>query len=145
MPTAIDKQQLKQQLSQLKALKSEIEILKRKIAEYKVPAVTDTVIGSDPDFPYAEHPIVITGVDVERYERSKRRLLSIYQHRLIELMELKEKLENTIAEIDDSLTRQVVSLRCINGLPWTKIAYNIGGNNTADSVRMVFNRFFSKL
>ena len=37
--------------------------------------------------------------------------------------------------------RQVISLRYINGLTWEGVAANIGGNNTADSMRMLCSRF----
>ncbi|RXI57426.1 RNA polymerase subunit sigma-24, partial [Clostridium tetani] len=36
---------------------------------------------------------------------------------------------------------QIISLRYINGLTWEEVATNIGGNNTADSVRKTAERF----
>ena len=46
-----------------------------------------------------------------------------------------------IASIDDSLMRQIISLRFINGLSWRQVAYHVGGNNTEESVRQAFSRF----
>ncbi len=54
------------------------------------------------------------------------------------------RLNRFIETIDDSLIRQVLSLRYINGLTWRQIACSIGGGNTEDSVRKVHDRFLSK-
>lgn len=56
----------------------------------------------------------------------------------------KERLENYIAEIPDSLTRQIFTFRFIKGMPWRQIAYTVGGRNTADSVRKVCSRYIRK-
>lgn len=53
------------------------------------------------------------------------------------------KLNRYIASIDDSYIRQILRQRYILGYSWTKVAYQIGGGNTADSVRMAHNRFLS--
>lgn len=54
------------------------------------------------------------------------------------------KLERYISEIDDSLTRQVFSYRHVDGMRWTEIARALGGGNTADSVRMLHDRYLKK-
>ena len=51
------------------------------------------------------------------------------------------RLNRYIGSIEDSLTRQILSLRYINGLSWQQVASSIGGGNTADGVRMLHNRF----
>lgn len=53
------------------------------------------------------------------------------------------KLNRYIASIDDSYIRQILRLRYICGYNWTYVANQIGGGNTADSVRMAHNRFLS--
>lgn len=45
------------------------------------------------------------------------------------------KLEQYIAAIPDSLTRQILTLRFVDGESWGRIAFEMGGNNTAESVR----------
>lgn len=45
-----------------------------------------------------------------------------------------------INSIGDSATRQVIELRFVNGLTWQQVAYSIGGDNTADSVRKICDR-----
>lgn len=66
-----------------------------------------------------------------------------------ELIELKIKqsiieynrLNRYIAEVADSLTRQIMSLRYVNGFNWTQVAMHIGGGNTPDGVRKRHDRF----
>lgn len=57
----------------------------------------------------------------------------------------RNRLERYIADIPDSLTRQIFTLRFINGLSWYQVAAHIGGGNTDDSVRMVCNRYIQKI
>lgn len=46
-----------------------------------------------------------------------------------------------IATVDDSLMRQILTLRYIEGLSWPMVAARIGGGNTEGSVRMAHNRY----
>lgn len=46
-----------------------------------------------------------------------------------------------IAGVKDSFMRRILEARYIDGLSWQGVANKIGGNNTADSVRMAHNRF----
>ena len=55
----------------------------------------------------------------------------------------RSRLERYIADIPDSLTRQIFTLRFINGLSWYQVAMHIGGGNTEDSVRMACNRYLA--
>lgn len=45
-----------------------------------------------------------------------------------------------IATLEDPFLRQIIIFRFIDGKSWLEVARNIGGNNTADSCRMAFNR-----
>lgn len=49
-----------------------------------------------------------------------------------------------ISTLDDSLMRQIIMYRCISLCTWQEVAVYVGGNNTADSVRMLFNRHFEE-
>lgn len=76
----------------------------------------------------------------------------------IEIMELKEVIEcnmrrcmieynrlmRFISEVKDSQMRQILTLRYLNGLTWQRIATEIGGGNTEDSVRKMNDRFLEK-
>lgn len=54
------------------------------------------------------------------------------------------RLNEYIESVDDSLTRQILTFRHMNGLSWTQVAACIGGGNTKDSVRMLHDRFLRK-
>lgn len=68
------------------------------------------------------------------------------------IRELKEKLQTErdeavqfIITIPNSVTRMVVYYRCVSLMNWRRVAYEVGGNNSADGVRMIYNRFVEKL
>lgn len=134
----------KEQLKQLRYLKNEIEILKEQIANLDYTIATDSVRGSDNEFPYTERSFTITGIDYEDYNRKMRRLQRKLNRRIDELVDLVEETYEYIDNIDDSLIRQIIILRYVNGLTWEQVAASIGGNNTADSVRMMHDRFLKK-
>ena len=53
-------------------------------------------------------------------------------------------LQAFITSIDDSQTRLVFLLRYVDNLSWQQVAWKMGGN-TADSVRMIHNRYLLRL
>ena len=54
------------------------------------------------------------------------------------------RLTNYVSGIEDSQIRQIISLRHINGLSWVRIAFALGGDSTADGVRMAYKRYLEK-
>ena len=74
-------------------------------------------------------------VDTEQLIRDKK---SEIQHQ-------RDKAHEYIYNIPDSLTRQVVYYRCVSLMSWKRVAYEVGGNNTPDGVRMLYNRFMDKI
>ncbi|NFD28808.1 RNA polymerase subunit sigma-24 [Clostridium botulinum] len=135
----------KEELKQLRYIKSEIESIKKQLSDLDYTVATDKVRGSSSYFPYVQRSFTIEGVDYEEYNRKTIRLRKKLSRRISELMDLMEETNEFIEAIEDSLTRQIISLRYINGLTWEDVANSIGGNNTADSVRMLCNRFLDKL
>ncbi len=47
-----------------------------------------------------------------------------------------------ICAIPDSLTRQIVYSRCVELMSWRKVAVEVGGDNTEESVKKIYYRFF---
>jgi hypothetical protein len=131
----------KKQLSQIRYLKSEIELLKKQIRDMDYQVTRDTVTGSDPDFPYTERRFTIVGIDYGGYERRTQRLKKRLEKRVTELIKLLEATHDYIENIDDSLIRQIITLRHIEGLTWEQVAARIGGSSTADSLRKMHDRF----
>lgn len=62
-----------------------------------------------------------------------------------EIQRLRDEAVEYIYGIPDSLTRQIIYYRCVSLFGWTRVAYEIGGNNSPDGVRMIYNRFMNKL
>ncbi|GAA0083147.1 RNA polymerase subunit sigma-24 [Clostridium sp. CTA-6] len=135
----------KEELKQLRYIKSEIESIKKQLSDLDYTVATDKVRGSSSHFPYVQRSFTITGVDYEEYNKKVERLRRKLNKRIKELINLVEKTNEFIEDIDDSLIKQVISLRYINGLTWEDVANSIGGNNTSDSVRMLCNRFLDRL
>jgi len=131
----------REQLRQLKYLKNEIKMLREQIDNLKTGIVSDVVEGSESEFPYTKRRFTIAGADHEEYERKSKRLRERLQRRVKDLMDLLEEINEYIADIDDSLLRQIVTLRHVNGLTWDQVAASIGGGNTADGVRKMHDRY----
>ena len=138
----------KKELSQPRYIKKEIELLQRQIADVEYTVEThkafDFVEGSNSKWPYQRKKFYIEGVAVPEYERRVKRLRKKLQRRLEELMEKREELEEYVDTVPDSLIRQIITLRYINGLSWQQVAQHIGGGNTADGVRKLCNRYIKK-
>jgi hypothetical protein len=128
----------KQELSQLYYLNHEIEEEKHKLEELEAAAtnITTKITG----MPH------MTGVS----RKSESMAILIAEQR--QLVELKteqliieyNRLNRYIASIEDSQMRLIMSYRFVNGLPWNQVAANIGGNNTADSVKKACYRFLAE-
>ncbi|HCL4447570.1 TPA: RNA polymerase subunit sigma-24 [Clostridium botulinum] len=131
----------KEQLKQLRYLKTEIEAIKKQIDNLECTMAIDKVRGSSSHFPYVQRSFTIEGVDYEEYNRKTIRLRKKLSRRISELMDLVEETNGFIEGIEDSLTRQIISLRYINGLTWEDVAANVGGGTTTESVRKVAERF----
>lgn len=81
------------------------------------------------------HPIYTKKKNLLYMQRSKQESLRI------KLENAKNEIEEFITTIEDSQIRRIVNLRFIEKLSWRQVAVKIGGRNTEDSVRMIFNRF----
>lgn len=127
----------KQELSQLYYLNREIEEEKRKLDELETAATNITT--------------KITGMPHVTGASRKSENLSILVAEQRDLIELKVKqsvieynrLNRYIADVEDPLMRLILSYRYVNGLTWCQVAASIGGNNTADSVRVAHDRFLA--
>ena len=79
-----------------------------------------------------------TACEAAKYEKIKDKVEAMRS----EAVELRAEIYKHIAEIDDSLMRQIVMHRCISLESWEDVAKAVGGGNNADSVRMRFNRAY---
>lgn len=74
----------------------------------------------------------------------RKEIEDIIKAKVDRCMQERTILERYIADIPDSLTRQVFTLRFINGLSWLQIAFSVGGGNTEDSVKKICYRYLKK-
>ena len=78
--------------------------------------------------------LAATMADIEAIIRGKLAEIQIQRRKIIEY----------INSIDDSLLRQITFLRNVSCMTWEQVAASIGGGNTPDSVRKMYNRFLEK-
>ena len=62
-----------------------------------------------------------------------------------EIQRLRDEAVEYIYGIPDSLTRQIIYYRCVSLMSWRRVAYEVGGDNTPDGVRMIYNRFMERI
>lgn len=55
----------------------------------------------------------------------------------------RKKIIEYIEGVDDSLMKQIIFYRCVSCMTWQEVADAVGGNNTENSVRMMYNRFLA--
>lgn len=120
----------KARLNQLRPLKKELELIDKKLdrlyeRQENVPVVMGKVTGSSTDFPYIE---VRTSVQMneprEADEISKQILIKKKRREQVE--KLITEIEQFIAEIPDSVDRQIFELRYIDGLKQREVAEHVG-------------------
>lgn len=56
-----------------------------------------------------------------------------------------EAAETFINSVEDVYARRIMRAKYLDGSTWRAIAMNVGGGNTADSVRMYVSRYLSHL
>lgn len=126
----------KKELSQLRDLKREIQLLKEQRAEIRnhmhSMKTPNCVEASSNDPPYQKHSVTICGVslsETEAYHEDDNRLQKIrlaIAERERRCQEELDRLDQFIASIEDSEIRQIVTLYCIQGLTWQQVAFKIG-------------------
>lgn len=118
----MDKEKLKQYIP----LKKELKMLDKKLEKLyarqeNIPEVFGKVTGSSLDFPYTE---VRTTVKMSEPKENDaiNRLIRIKEKRKEEVNKLLVEIEEFIAEIPDSITRQIFELTYIDGKKQREVA-----------------------
>ena len=129
---------------EVKEVRERIVKTERQIAKIEEEgSVIDTVTGGSGNNQHFK----IEGFPYPEYNR-KKTLLYARKATLasleMELLETLNQVEEFIASVADSRMRRIVNFRFIENLSWNQTAHRIGGNATADSIRMEFNRFMEK-
>lgn len=131
-------------LNQYRDMKKEISKLCNKIRIYQNKnKIFDLVRGTSDIFPYVERSFKIEGVDKKTQEIINE-YLELLKNKYNQLMLKKIELENFIINIPTSRLRQIFEYKYIDNYKWNKIAYLIGGNSTADSIRKEHDRYLEE-
>lgn len=124
----------KKELSQLYYLNREIAQEKRKLTELEASATDISVkISGLPHVGGISNKTALAAeiADAKAIIEAKVNL-SVVEY---------NKLNRYIAGIEDSLIRQIISLRYVNGLSWVQVAMSIGGGNTDKGVQVFLQRY----
>lgn len=76
--------------------------------------------------------------------RIKTRRLQIYKRENEHLKPLEKQVKKNIDDIENKFIQKIFYLRYIKLLSWENIAGAVGGNNSADTVRMIAKRYMEK-
>lgn len=82
--------------------------------------------------------------NVAKVAEQRERIMRIIDGKLAEIQQIRGEILSFISDIPDSLTRRIFLYRCVSGMSWNKVADEIGGNNTEDSVKKIFYRYCRK-
>ena len=125
----------KKELSQLYYLKKEIQGQQRRIKELETLATrcSTTITGMPHGMGISDR--------VGKYASELSDLKNLLDLNIKKCFFELNKLDRYIQSVSDSLIRQIMIYRFINGYSWAKIAWNIGGKNTADGLRIKLKRF----
>lgn len=83
-----------------------------------------------------------------KWEREQEELIARREAELVKKVKRCKKMRDEIGRyinsIDDSFVRQIFRYRFMKCMSWEKVAYMVGGCNSADSVRKIAERFLKK-
>jgi len=128
----------KERLSQLIWLKLEIEELSNRVRKIE-NALSGRTSRID-SMPWLGGPKDIVGDLIPELGALTDKLLQSRKRAMEEFAVL----QTFIDQIDDSQVRLIFTMRYLDGYSWHQVAWRLGGN-TADSVRMVHNRYLARL
>lgn len=124
------------ELSQLYWLNREIEMDKERLSDLEslVTSISSPELSGMPRAP--------GGCDkISKYVAEILDLKAIIAAKQLQCIHERNRLERYITDVPDSLTRQVLTLRFVNGLSWYQVALHIGGGNTEDGVKKMCYRY----
>lgn len=138
------KSEERQVRAKITQLECEIDKLEDELA--KIDAKSDVVSMGD------GRRAVVTGYERDyskiKTELQTKQLLIEQRMGILNMLEFEivaqtTAVEEFIHDIKDSYMRMLIRYRVLDNLSWGQVAAKMGGNNTEDSVRMAFNRYFS--
>lgn len=126
------------ELSQLYYLRKEIEMDRRRLRQLESRALPGSPSFSG--MPGGGMPSDKVG----EYAAEIADLRGIIEAKHQQCLYERSRLERYIAGVDDSLVRQAMTCRFVEGMTWGQAARYIGGRNTSDGCRMAVSRWLSR-
>lgn len=81
---------------------------------------------------------------VQKIAEQREKIRELISMKLAEISVAEREIFEYIFSINDSQIRRIMRLRHIELKSWLQVANSIGGNNTADSVRMMHDRYLKE-
>ena len=134
-------------LAEAKDLRKRIQVTKDRLTKIEDEGmVMDSVVcGSKGKKPLGT--VRIKGFPLPEYSKVKtdlqRRQLKLTVMEM-DLLELTNDVEEYIDNLPDSRMRRIMRFKYIDDMGWIKVAANIGGKATPDSVRMEHDRYLAR-
>lgn len=125
------------ELSQLYHLKNEIEYDRERLARLRARRG----VASSPKLNGLPSSAGSGQSAVENLALEIADLEAIVDSKITQCVHEQSRLERYIASIPDSRTRMIMSFRFVDGFSWGKVAYKVGGGNTASGVKMTCYRY----
>ena len=69
----------------------------------------------------------------------------IIEGKLKEIQLQRERIIGYINSIEDSMMRQIVFYRNVSCMSWRQVAMEIGGDNTEEGIKKIYQRFLKKI
>jgi hypothetical protein len=129
----MDKKGLKQLYYLNKEIEQDEELIRR--VEAAATSTTSKIDGLPHAAAISDKTALMGDVADLKASIERKRVQTLYEY---------NKILDYVNTIDDSLIRQIVKFRHMYGLSWAAVARRVGGGNSADNIRMIYNRFFEK-
>lgn len=128
----------KQELQQLKHLDSELRDLKQQLQDLEASiGITSAPQDGQPKGNKIGRPTEEQAIQIAE-------IFSQIQKLQKQVLDEKIRAWDYISSLDDSLLRQIIMHRFVDGKSWFKVAEKIGRGMTEDGCRMYFNRAFKE-
>ena len=124
----------------IKETERDIRSLERK----KKTVLSDSVGGSNPEFPYERRTFRIEGTAMAYPDDARlRRDYEILDRQRQRAEALKAEVEEWMLGLP-MRTQRIVRMRVFRKKTWAQVAHSLGGKSTPDGVRKEFERIFEK-
>ena len=112
------------ELSQIFYIKKETEITEKRIEDLKNIINDLNITKSNND-------------DFLKMQKLETKLKLLKDELYLEM----NKIQDYINNVDDSLVRLIITLRCIDCYSWDEVSIAIGGGNSYDSIKKIYYRY----